>query len=199
MGSYLLQELLNDDRYERVTAVVRKPLAVTHPKLNLSIGDYTTLNTLQHRMDADEIFIALGATDREVDYGYPLLAATLAKQNGARSVFVVTAVGANPRSMTAYVKTKGRIEQDITALGFVHAHFFRPSMILGKRDHYRPLEKTFMAVWPIISPLMVGGASRFRGIHAQTIAKAMHRAAQAEARPVNVYHWREMRDLAGER
>jgi thioester reductase-like protein len=39
VGSHLLGELLSSSDYEQVTAVVRKPLNISHPKLKTSIGD----------------------------------------------------------------------------------------------------------------------------------------------------------------
>src|SRR5882762_9104200 len=105
VGSHLLSELLNSPDYEHVTAVVRKNLSISHPKLNTLIGDYSSLPALESDISADEIFIALGATrattpEREkyyqVDHDYPVLAARIAKARGAKSAFIVTAVGANP-------------------------------------------------------------------------------------------------------
>ena len=140
VGSHLLSELLNSPEYEQVTAVVRKNLSISHPKLNTLIGDYRSLPALEPEISADEVFIALGATratspEREkyyqVDHDYPVLAARIAKARGAKSVFLVTAVGANPHSRVFYVRTKGETERDITALDFEHTHIFRPSMIMG--------------------------------------------------------------------
>ena len=107
IGSYLLQDLLNNQDYERVTVVVRKPVTIIHPKLIMLTGDYTSLPELKEQLVADDIFIAVGTTkdktpDRklyyQVDHDYPVLAAKIARENGATSVFMVTAVGANPAS-----------------------------------------------------------------------------------------------------
>jgi uncharacterized protein YbjT (DUF2867 family) len=140
VGTHLLSGLLNRPDYGQVTAVVRKSLQITHPKLRTLIGDYCSLAGLQSEIAADEIFLALGTTRanspkkaayHQVDHDYPVLAARLAKAGGARSVFLVTAVGANPNSNFFYTRTKGETERDVVALNFEHTHSFRPSMIIG--------------------------------------------------------------------
>src|SRR5271154_1059919 len=115
VGSHLLSELLNRSDYGQVTAVARKSLNITDPKLRTVIADYNSLAGVKSEIAADEVFIALGTTRKnspketdyyQVDHDYPVLAARIAKENGAKSVFLVTAVGANPDSRVFYVRTK---------------------------------------------------------------------------------------------
>lgn len=188
-GSYLLKELLSDDQYSQVTVVVRNEPGMTHPRLRVLKGDYDALPSLEGALIADEVFIALGTTKKknpdrrlyyQADHDYPVLAAKMARDHGAQSVFLVSAVGANEHSGIFYVRTKGETERDIIALGFPHTHIFRPSLIMGNRKEHRTLEKLSSKIWPLFQPLLAGRLSRYRGIHAQDIAKAMHRTAQEE-------------------
>jgi len=204
IGSYLLQDLLNSPDYSRVIAVVRKPLALNHPKLTVLIGDLASLPALKPQLVADEIFIALGTTRKhtpdeaeyyKIDHDYPLRAAEIAKGNGARSVFLVTAVGANAGSGVFYVRTKGEVERDIRALNFDHTHIFRPSMILGERDEDRPRERLFIAIWSVLNPLLAGPANRYRGLTGNEIAHAIAKAARHQTEKVRIYHWKEMAAL----
>lgn len=204
VGSYLLSELLNSPDYEQVTAVVRKDLNLSHPKLRILIGDYNSLAELKEKLSADEIFIALGSTTKktpdkqqyyQIDHDYPVLAARLAREEGATSVFLVSSVGANADSKIFYVRTKGETERDIIALGFEHTHIFRPSMIMGHRKESRTLEKTLMKLWAVLNPLLAGKLDRYRGMQAEDIAKAMKNAAAAPLQKVKIYHWKEMNNL----
>src|ERR1700712_728469 len=201
IGSHLLRELLDNPDYERVIAVARKPLALSHPKLTTLIGDLASLPALKPQLVADEVFIALGTTRKhtpdeaeyyKIDHDYPVLAAEIAKANGARSVFLVTAVGANAGSGVFYVRTKGEVERDVLALNFDHTHIFRPSMILGERDEDRPRERMIIAVWNVINPLLVGPVDRYRGLTGGEIARAIAKAAQRQTEKVRIYHWKEM-------
>lgn len=204
IGSHLLRDLLDNPDYEQVIAVARKPLTLNHGRLTTLIGDLASLPALKPQLVADEVFIALGTTRKhtpdeaeyyKIDHDYPVLAAEIAKANGAKSVFLVTAVGADAGSSLFYVRTKGEVERDVLALNFDHTHIFRPSMILGERDEDRPRGRMIIAVWNVINPLLVGPVDRYRGLAGDEIARAIAKAAQREAGKVQIYHWREMATL----
>ncbi len=204
IGSYLLDELLNSADYEKVTVVVRKNLNIDHPKLKTLIGDYHSLPGLKADIIADEVFIALGTTRKKtpdkdeyyrVDHDYPVAAAKIAKEKGAKSVFVVTAVGANAQSNVFYIKTKGETERDIITLDFEHTHIFCPSMLMGNRKENRSLEKVVMKIWTVINPVFTGKLSRYRGIDGKDVARAMINAAKNQSEKVKIYHWKEMNEL----
>ena len=205
VGSHLLSELLRSTDYGEVTAVARKSLNITHPRLRTVIGDYNSLAGVKSEIAADEVFIALGTTRKnspkkaeyyQVDHDYPVLAARIAKERGAKSVFLVTAVGANPHSKFFYVRTKGETERDVIALNFEHTHIFRPSMIMGNRKEKRSLlEEALMRFWSALNPLLAGKADIYKGITGEDIAKALTNSAKNQTEKLKIYHWREMHDL----
>lgn len=204
VGGYLLHDLLHSNNYEEVRVVVRKPLEIQHSKLKTIIADYETLPQHQNELTADDVFIALGTTKKktpdekiyyQIDHDYPVLAAQLTKAKGAKSVFLVSAVGANINSSIFYVRTKGETERDIISVDFEHTHIFQPSMIMGSRAESRPMEKVFIGIFSVINLLLVGKLNKYKGISAQKIAKAMFAAAQRPAEKVTFYHWKEMQQL----
>jgi uncharacterized protein YbjT (DUF2867 family) len=204
IGSYLLEELLHNSEYEQVTVVGRKPLNVNHPKLKTLISDYHSLPGLKEQMVADEIFLTLGTTLKNtpdkgeyyrIDHDYPVLASKIMKERGAKSVFIVTAIGANPKSKIDYIRTKGETERDIIALDFEHTHIFRPSMLLGNRKEHRPFEKSLMKIWSVVDRILIGKLKRYRGIEGKDVAKAMAHAAKSQSEKVKVYEWEEMHKL----
>jgi uncharacterized protein YbjT (DUF2867 family) len=205
IGSCLLHDLLDNKDYEQISVVVRKTLGLNQPKLKELIGDYHTLHVLKEKIDADEIFITLGTTRKktpdkdqyyEIDHDYPVEAAKIAIEAGAKSVFVVTAVGANANSSVFYIRTKGETERDIISLNFDHTCIFRPSMIMGKRKESRPFEKILIKIWAFINPLLIGKSlKKYRGIAGEDIATSMMNAAQNQKEKVKIFHWQEMTDL----
>ncbi len=205
VGSHLLTELLNSSEYEQVTAVSRKSLNITHPKLRTVIADYNSLAAVKPEIAADEIFIALGTTRAnspnksdyyQVDHDYPVLAARISKERGAKSVFLVSAVGAYPNSKFFYVRTKGETERDLIKLDYEHTHIFRPSMILGSREEKRSLlEEGLKSLWSAVDPLLTWNADKYKGITGEDIAKAMMKSAENQTEKLEVYNWREMHDL----
>jgi len=205
VGSLLLHDLLADPRYGRVTIVVRKDPGIAHPRLEVVVADLDTLPAVGPRLVADDVFIAIGTTQAKtpdraqyhrIDHDYPVLAARLAKANGASMVCLVSAVGADPASNVFYLRVKGEAERDVIALGYACTHVFRPSLLLGERAERRPLEKAFMAVFPALGVLLPGRLSIYRAIAAADVARAMHAAAQDRSRPLAIHHWREMNALA---
>jgi uncharacterized protein YbjT (DUF2867 family) len=202
VGSHLLGGLLSSPDYDQVTAVVRKNLNITHPKLRILLGDYDSLAGLKSEIEADEVFIALGTTKAKspveaeyykVDHDYPVLAASIAKEKGAKSVFLVTAVDANPDAKFFYVRTKG---ETVIALNFEHTNIFRPSMIVGDRNENRSLlEGALMKFWPMLNPLLGWKDGKYKGITGDDVAKAMIRSAKNQTEKLKIYQWKEMHDL----
>lgn len=206
VGSHLLLELLDSPDYRQVTAVARRDLGVAHPKLRTLLGDPDSLPGLGPDLEAEEIFLALGTTKKHtpdpgqyyrIDHDYPLAAARMAKERGAGSVFLVSAVGADAGSRFSYVRTKGKLERDLVALGFDYTHIFRPSMILGHRTEYRPQERLLVGMWTLLNALLAGPLDRYKGLSGPAIARAMVAAAVQPRERVAIYHWREMEGLIG--
>ncbi|HYD90642.1 MAG TPA: NAD(P)H-binding protein [Anaerovoracaceae bacterium] len=195
IGAHLLNLLLTSDKYNQVKIVVRKNLPIRHPKLTTLIGDYMTLSSMEENLKADDIFITVGATDKTVERVYPVLIAKLCKQQGAKRIFIVTSVGANAKSSMAFTRIKGEIEADIINLHFNETNIFRPGMIMGRRERYRPMEKAMMRLWKIIDPLLVGKLNKYKGMEAKEIALAMYQSSLRATGSINVYHWREMKHL----
>jgi len=204
VGSYILENLLNNANYEQVIIVVRRDLNIQHSKLKMLIGDFNTLSKVIEGIQVDEVFIALGTTQKktpdkklyyQIDHDYPILAAKLAKENGAKAVFLVSALGANAKSSIFYTKLKGETEQGIISLNLEHTYIFRPSMILGDRKESRPMEKVFIGIFKLINPLFLGSLSKYKGIEAEDIAKAMVKSAERLDQKVKILYWEEMTTL----
>lgn len=204
VGSYILETLLNNPDYEQIIAVVRKDLNIRHAKLLTLTGDFYSLPDLTKGIAVDEVYIALGTTRKKtpdqkeyyrIDHDYPVLAAKSAKENGAKTVLLVSSIGANTKSKAFYTRTKGETEQDLINLDFDHTCIFRPSLILGNRKEKRIIEKTFMAVWKVINPVLSGKMNKYKGIEAKNIASAMVGAANHPDGKVKIFYWKEMMDL----
>lgn len=126
---------------------------------------------------------------RRVDHDYPVEAARLAHDAGARRLALISAVGADPGSRISLTRVKGETERDITALGYECVEIFRPAMLLGARPQPRRGERVAKAVSPAVAKLMIRRLRRFRPIKAQDLAAAMIAALQA-GRPgvhINTY------------
>ena len=196
VGKQLLSLLLEDPAYEKVTVIGRKELPIQHKKLSQHVVDFEHLGQAAQRIRAHDGFCCLGTTIRKagseaafrkVDYTYPYEIAKIAKVNGARRFLIVTAVGADPASNVFYNRVKGEIEQTITKMPFDSVHVFRPSILVGEREEFRPWERIGILAMKALSFAMVGGWKKYRPIPAEAVAKAMVRATREGRSGIHIY------------
>lgn len=186
IGQQCLQELLKEDAYAEVVSLGRRDLPLKHPKLRQHAVDFNRPDTFADLTKADDVFSCIGTTKRKtpsetdyrkIDFDIPLAVAKLAVKNGAKRLLVVSSVGADPKSSVFYTRLKGELEQALSQLSFEAGHLFRPSFLLGNRAESRPAEALMLGVLPLLSPLLIGPLRPYRAIKAETVAKAMVRAA----------------------
>jgi uncharacterized protein YbjT (DUF2867 family) len=206
IGQHLVQELLQNEFFSKVRILVRRPLKLNHPKADVQVVNFNDEKDIAARIDiGDVIFCCIGTTRkkvkgnkteyRKVDYDIPIITARLGIQHGFNQFLIVSAIGANPLAANFYLQLKGCIEEDVTALPFESIHIFRPSILLGKREEFRPGENIGKAVVKALSFLLVGGWRKYRPIPAADVAKAMVAAANKEIAGVHMYEYDEMQNL----
>lgn len=194
VGAALLRHLLDHPDYSRVTALVRRPLGLHHPKLAERVVNFDQL--APDLFQADDLFCCLGTTMRkagsqeafaQVDLAYPLALAHRAKAAGVQQYLIVTSIGASAKSPFFYNRVKGQVEEALRAMEFPALHIFRPSLLLGARAERRPGEALGALIGTAITPAMVGPLRRYRPIPGSHVAKAMYHAAQQGAPGVYLY------------
>ena len=184
VGQSVMQQALNDARVARLVAPTRRPLA-PHPRLENPRVDFDALPAAAPWWAVDGVICTLGTTIRKagsqaafrrVDYDYPLAVAELAHRHGAGAFAFTSSIGANPRSRTFYLRTKGETERALAGCGFPSLTLVRPSFIGGERAERRPLESLALAFFGGISRLM---PRRYRVVPAERIARSLLAAAFA--------------------
>lgn len=205
VGSQVLRELLASPDYERVLAVVRRPVLPPHPKLVVIETPFDQLDAVLADVSADKAFCCLGTTIRQagtkaefhrVDYGFAYAAAHRLRQNGTAHFLLVSAVGADASSPVFYNRVKGRLEQDIDALGYATFSVFRPSLLLGNRREHRLGEALTARLSPLLAPLLIGPLQKLHPVPAETVAHAMVAVAGKAAPGRTVYFYQDMQALA---
>jgi uncharacterized protein YbjT (DUF2867 family) len=115
--------------------------------------------------------------------------ATACKQAGVRHFQLLSSVGADAASRSFYLRTKGELNDAISALDFERTSFFQPSMILTPTNRYGFSQGLMLAVWPALSTALVGGLSKFRGIKVETLGRAIANNAFTTGQGVEVLQW----------
>ena len=141
VGKDLVDQLLKDDAFERVTVFVRRPLAIENPKLTVHIIDFDHPEQWQQLLRGDVLFSCLGTTIKaagshgaqwKVDYNYQYEAADAARRNGVRTYALVSSVGADPKSKVFYTRMKGELEEAVKKIGFPGCFILRPPSLIRK-------------------------------------------------------------------
>ncbi|WP_055444840.1 NAD(P)H-binding protein [Lacinutrix himadriensis] len=181
-GGILLQKLIEDDRYKSILLFSRTKIKGLPNKVTQFIGDLLNLEQFKTDFIADEIYCCIGTTAsktpnksvyKQIDYGIPVAAAKLAKENNIETFLVVSALGANANSAVFYNKTKGEMERDVQKQNIKKTFIFRPSLIGGEREERRTLEKIGLAIFKVIQPLFKGKLKQYKITEPENIAQAM--------------------------
>jgi len=200
IGSHLLEQLLNDDAFTKVRVLVRRPLELQHPKLEVYITDFSNYADYQTKLGTgDCIFSCIGTTNanvkgdkalyRTIDFDIPVNAARFGKEAGFQQFLLVSAAGANSKSFFFYPRLKGEVEEVIATFRFKSFHVFRPSFLLGNRKEQRAGESIGKNLFQFFSFFI---PSKYRGIQATDVAKAMINAAKEGKEGVKAYYYRNM-------
>jgi uncharacterized protein YbjT (DUF2867 family) len=151
-------------------------LEVRHDKLVNPVVDFDALPAGAEWWRVDAVICTLGTTIkkagsqaafRKVDYEYPLALARLARTAGVASYALVSSLGANAKSRTFYLRTKGETERDLAGAGFASLTVVRPSLIGGERDERRWGEALGLKLFAALAPLL---PRRYRIAPAERIA-----------------------------
>ncbi len=181
IGQQLLPLLLASPDYGRVKVIGRRPPAQTHAKLEAVTSDFSDLPALGSQLAVDDVYCCLGTTQaksgrtglEQVDHDYVVALATAALAQGARQFLVVSSIGASSHSPSFYSRVKGRMEEDVAALGYPSLRIVQPSLLLGPRDEHRPGEAFAQKLSPLLSPLLAGPLAKYRPISTQAVAEAL--------------------------
>jgi uncharacterized protein YbjT (DUF2867 family) len=186
VGGITLRLALAHPAITRVIAPTRKALP-PDKKLENPVSD--RLQPLVARVPewaADALICSLGTTMakagskaafREVDYVLPLQFAIAAQSCGARTLALVTAIGASVDSRFFYARTKGELERDVQAIGFESLTIVRPIIIGGQRDEFRLAEGIVLLLSRFLGPIL---PKAFRISPAANIADALVDAVVAK-------------------
>ena len=159
---------------------------------DLQIIDFDNLgsNKVELKNGIDHVYLCLGKklstyelgymqhSAREsfklIDFDYSLAIAKLAYDSGAKSVALVSAVGAQEGSFNYYFHIKGKLENEIKKIGYENICFARPGHLLGARKDFRGYEIPILeSGLRIAAPFMQGPLKNFRQIEARKVAESM--------------------------
>ena len=180
IGKHLLSYLGEKDL--SVIAISRRPIDDIPKNVSPMIIDFDEFLDQGHLPGCKHIYICLGTTIKKagsqesfkkVDLDYCLGFAKKARESGATTISLVTSIGANADSKNFYLKTKGKLENEIKTMGFDSVNIFQPGLLLGNRDEIRPLEFLGQYGSYLLNMTLLGSAKKYRSIDAKRVARTM--------------------------
>jgi uncharacterized protein YbjT (DUF2867 family) len=151
VGGYALRYALENPAVASVTAIGRKKLSISHPKLKEVLhGNFADCSALAETLSGqDAAVFCLGtytgavsdAELRAITVGYTIEFARVLRSSSPDAAFsFLSGNGADPtgRSRLAFARYKGEAEKALLATGFPRVYIFRPAYIYPVEPRKEP-------------------------------------------------------------
>ncbi len=192
VGGQLLEQALAGGKYSRIHLLLRRSMGYqNHPVVCEHIQDPLNPADLKLEKPVATVFCALGTTRKQagskavfyrVDHDLVVAVGQWANDHQARQLHVVSSIGADPRSPSHYVRTKGETEADLRQLALPSLYLYRPALLDAPgRTDFRLGERLAAQVLAGLKAVPLQRARRWQPVPVARLAAAMlRRAEQAE-------------------
>jgi uncharacterized protein YbjT (DUF2867 family) len=206
VGGYALRYALEDAGVGGVTAIVRRKLGISHPKLQeVPHSDFADCSSLSRMLSGqDAAIFCLGAYTgavsdtelRRITVDYTIEFARVLRGSSPNAAFsFLSGSGADPtgKSRIAFARYKGEAENAVIAAGFPCIYLFRPAYIYPVEPRKEPnlTYRLLRAIYPAFQLLFPNQV-----IRADDLARAMvDVAVQGTDRGAKVFENRDIRAM----
>ncbi|MGR5218708.1 NAD(P)H-binding protein [Vibrio parahaemolyticus] len=206
VGSHLLRLLEHSNCIETIYAMCRSPVASESDKVVQLMDGALRVTNWDGDFPAPSFgFICLGTTLKQagsksalekIDYELVCDVAQTMKILGVDRIAVVSSLGASAKSLSHYLKCKGRVEQRVKSMGFEQVIFVRPGPLAGRKKQIRSDEVIVQKVFKLFSPIMQGPLRSYAPIPAESVARVMlHSILQYHEERCVAYNSANMLDI----
>ena len=187
VGRELIEQLVNNTDYQKILVFNRRQQNYENLKIQEFIFDGQDLGNTKDNIIADDLYCCIGTTMKKagsetafkaVDYDIPVWLAKTAEKNKIKNLLIISSVGANEKSKSFYMSTKGKMEQEVLKYKIPGIYFFRPSMLLGDRNENRFAEMLGQKALKLSGFLMIGKLRKYKSIPVSVVAKSMQKVAK---------------------
>ena len=204
IGGHLLNELIQNDNYNKIKLFVRSDHGSNDSKTEIIKTDFNNLENHKEDIKGDDCFFCIGTTKqnspdkneyKRVELDVPKKIAQIAKSNLVNSFVFVSSGYADPNSSGDYLKFKGLVEEELKRLSFSKLGILRPSFLMGDRKEKRVGEKVGIFIFKLLSPLFLGPLKKMKPIHSKKVAKAMIKITNGDFKQ-NVFESNEIVEVS---
>lgn len=192
-GKELVKTLINDRDIKEIHLILRRKASITSKKVLQHIIDFNNIEIFNYLFKCDVVFCCLGTTLRiaktkanfkAVDVELVTKCAELSVAENCKKLIIISALGANSRSMFFYNKCKGEMQNNVIAVcaeTLTQVIFCQPSLLLGARDEKRVAEGFSAKLSQWFNFIWHGVMKKYQPITAIQLATAMHTLATTES------------------
>jgi uncharacterized protein YbjT (DUF2867 family) len=197
VGGYALRYALDHPAVERVTAIGRRKLGISHSRLNeVPHQDFADCSALAEALSGqDAAVFCLGtysgsvsdAELRKVTVDYSVEFARVLRRSSPDAAFsFLSGSGADPtgRSRMAFARYKGEAENALLAAGFPGVYIFRPAYIYPVEPRKEPnfSYRLLRAIYPVFGVLFANQVIPADDLGRAMVDVAVEGRAEREAR-----------------
>lgn len=202
VGSAVMELAVSDIRFSRVVAWGRRPVGIRSGHIEHwgPVEGDLVAGLRSERMDA--VICCLGTTMKDVKGDRKAfihvdrdLVVSLGRWASGKVVrfCVVSAVGANRKSLFFYNRVKGEMEDELQRMDLAALHMFRPSVLDGPRGPGRPGERAALMIMKALGPVLPA-TSRPMPVH--VLARALLNTAAMNDDGIHTPTYRDIMDRA---
>lgn len=206
VGVEVVKTILNMEKVERLTLLGRRYLSLNNEE-----------KIIQHKIDIFEpssfqpflanhqiaiCTLGVGEPSKlsradflKIDKQAVIDFASSCKQAGVKHFSLLSSVGINAKSSNFYLRSKGELVEEIISLNFNRFSIFQPSMILTPKNRYGIMQGISLKVWPLLKPILIGRARKFRGIPVEILGQSMAENISLDKSGVAYYQWDDFYEI----
>jgi len=200
IGTTLLNLFKDDSYHGKITILTRRKIEdiPESGRITQHIVSFDDLGQYSEIIKGETLISTLGTTAKkagsadkfiQVDHRYPEHTATIALENGAKNIILLSSIGADANSSSLYLATKGRLEDRVMAAGFKSVNILRPSLLMGNRNELRPVEEVGKHLSRYVSCLI---PERYRPIHARPLAAKILEISKNPVHGINIFEGKKL-------
>ena len=199
-GNYLLDLLINDCHFNNLIVVSRRKIKLRNKKITNKVIDFYNAKEIEDCIIKDAIvFSCIGTTSaqvkgdrkkyKEIDKDITLNIALSCKKLRAKKFLFISSAGAKNSSSNFYLKLKGEIENEVISIKNNTLFIFKPSLLIGRREHHRFFESIGQIIIPLFSHIL---PSSIKAVKASTVANAMINCSKSNKKGLNTIENKEI-------
>ena len=184
VGQELVRQALANQSYQTLHLLLRRSVGyVDHPVVREHIQSSLDPAALDLERVPDAVFCALGTTRKQagskaafyrVDHDLVLEVGRWAAESDVATLHVVSSMGADPRSLSHYLRTKGEAERDLRQLPLRSLYLYRPGLLdAPQRDEFRAGERASVQVLTALRRLPMAWAKHWQPMPVADLASRM--------------------------